>query len=268
MDPLFLTEKVSTIIQIVTLIVLVVLSSRLIGKGKLILPTFFFTFSIVSGLLNGLYWFTFDVMRPGERMPIAANEISECALFLLLSASVASLKINCEKLYLKEVIPALIILVCNAALWVVWSGEWLEDIFSCIVMGVLFSTVVRRVKQTNLLPVYGWCLFYGVGALAIVLQTITIIKGGQIGKITDISTYFLIIPMCIWFDILTLRGIIKKRKNTFLLSIMGVMWAYLSLYMSPGYVYYAVLLLVNFGWVLMYLSLKNMHGEVYRDDLR
>lgn len=267
MDPNFL-EKANLVVQIVSLLTIAILSSRYLGKGRNILPTFFFTFAIVSVLLSDLYWITFDLLRPGERMPIAANEICESAYYLLICASVSSMKIHQHKSYLEELIPAMVILVCNVALWIVWSGEWLQDIVTGIVMSVLLYTLIKNIKQIDIMPKYGWWLIGGVGTLAVALQTVTILNKGLLGKITDITTYILIIALIVWFDIQIIIGIKNKKKETYILSVMGVLWSFLSLYMTTGYVYIFVALLVDLSFILMYLALRVMNdtqGGVQND---
>ena len=49
--------------------------------------TVLFAFAVACMLLSGLYWLSYGVLRPGTRMPFAANEIAESAMFLLFGAA-------------------------------------------------------------------------------------------------------------------------------------------------------------------------------------
>lgn len=55
------------------------------------LTILFFCFAMVSLLLTNVYWLAHSLLRPNMRMPLAANTIGECAVFLLLSAALNSL---------------------------------------------------------------------------------------------------------------------------------------------------------------------------------
>ena len=61
---------------------------RLLELEKRDARTVLFAFAVASVLLSNLYWLAYDILRPGTRMPFAANEIGEWALFLLLGAAV------------------------------------------------------------------------------------------------------------------------------------------------------------------------------------
>ena len=46
-----------------------------------------FTFATAAMLLSLLYWLAFDILYPGQRMPFAANEIAEWAMFLSFAST-------------------------------------------------------------------------------------------------------------------------------------------------------------------------------------
>ena len=73
------------------LAVLMILSVRLIRESGQATPAVFLTFILSLWLLTDLYWVVYDLMRHGSRMPFAANEIGEAAIFLLEGAMLASL---------------------------------------------------------------------------------------------------------------------------------------------------------------------------------
>ena len=75
-------SQISVSIQIAVLAVLLGLTVRLVGESARNLTAVFLSFSFGLWLLTDLYWLIYDLMRPEIRMPFAANEIGEAALFL------------------------------------------------------------------------------------------------------------------------------------------------------------------------------------------
>ena len=106
---------------------------RLLASEKRDARTVLFAFAVASVLLSNLYWLAYDILRPGTRMPFAANEIGEWALFLLLGAAVRTQpEAPSAK---REVFCAALFTAANVALWIAWSGEWIQDILTGAAFG-------------------------------------------------------------------------------------------------------------------------------------
>ena len=86
-----LWEIILTVLQSGALAVVIVNTIRLMLKEKTGFLPFMFVLAMVSYLLSDLYWIAYDLLKPDTRMPIACNEIGECAIILLLSAGLDSL---------------------------------------------------------------------------------------------------------------------------------------------------------------------------------
>ena len=115
-------EVVFNLIQTAVLLLVFLGTLRLLGSGMREVRTVLFAFAVASVLLSNLYWLAYDILRPGTRMPFAANEIGEWALFLLLGAA---LNTQSERMNAKrEMLFAALFTAANAALWIAWSGEW------------------------------------------------------------------------------------------------------------------------------------------------
>ena len=127
MSALTLQEIILTIIEIIVLVFLIVYSMRLTTGGKKRLLPVLFAFAMISYLLSDLYYLIYDFIRPDTRMPFAANEIAECALILLLSAGLEVLPEKKGKIIYKALVFSVLFICANIALWIVWSGEWVQD---------------------------------------------------------------------------------------------------------------------------------------------
>ena len=81
---------ISVSLQVVMLSVLLALSLKLIKESGRQLPAVFLSFCYTLWLLSDIYWVIYDLIRPDQRMPFAANEIGEAATILMMAATVNS----------------------------------------------------------------------------------------------------------------------------------------------------------------------------------
>ena len=82
------TMAILDLVRSIVLFAIFLRASHYLRLGRNKLSIVFFTLAIASILLSDLYWLAYDILRPETRMPFAANEISEWALFLLLGATI------------------------------------------------------------------------------------------------------------------------------------------------------------------------------------
>ena len=129
---------------------------RLLELEKREARTVLFAFAVASVLLSNLYWLAYDILRPGTRMPFAANEIGEWALFLLLGAAVRTQpEVHSAK---REVFCAALFTAANVALWIAWSGEWIQDILTGAAFGYFLCMLAAQLRQEEAFPVWEWRL--------------------------------------------------------------------------------------------------------------
>ena len=83
-------ENLPIMIQIVVLLIAFWGILRMIFSDDKNIKAIFFAFAIVALLLSDIYWLAYDILRPDSRMPFAANEIAEWAMFISLGAILAS----------------------------------------------------------------------------------------------------------------------------------------------------------------------------------
>ena len=117
MSGLVLLEIIFTIFQSIILFVIISKAVRLIIEGKNVFLPFFFMLAMTSYLLSNLYWIAYDFLKPDTRMPIACNEIGECAMILLLSAGLESL-LKDKKKVPGEIAFAFLFIGANIASWI------------------------------------------------------------------------------------------------------------------------------------------------------
>lgn len=265
-------SNIISLIHIAVLLYIIFGSARLIRKGKKPLITVFFTFAMVSFLLSDLYWIAYDLLRPDTRMPFAANEIGECAGFLLLAAAVSAMTEGNKAVNdsnglpqkahsaLMESIFSVLFTVANVALWVAWSGEWLEDIIVGGAFGYLLCVAVRALKQRNILSKKEWLIIGGACIILPVMQTVSFFVPQNIHTALDIACFALLAVGMLFFII----RVIKSRKDgkysaSFFLSLAGFAWAIIAMYMNSG-IFYLIALAVNA--LMMILLLLSLRKEV------
>ena len=244
-------------------------SVRLIRRDQHLLVAVFFTFAMVSFLLSSLYWIAYDLLRPETRMPFAANEIGECAVFLLLAATGSAITESNQNVNehnglpqkvqsaWKEVLFSALFTIANAALWIAWSGEWLEDILVGCAFGYLLCVAVRALKQRNILSKKEWHIIGGTCVALPVMQTVSFFVPQNIHTVLDIACFTLLAAGMIFFIV----RVIKAQRNgaftaSFFLALAGFAWTTIAMYMNSG-VYYIISLALNaLMIVLMLVSLR------------
>lgn len=255
-----------TIFQILVLIFVVVRSARLIAGSKNPLIPVCFTFAMVSYLLSDLYWLAYDFLRPDTRMPFAANEMGECAGFLLLTAALSSIleenktgtdmngmPVNTHTA-LREMVFAAAFTVMNIVLWIAWSGEWLQDIIVGAALGYLLCILVRGLKRTGVFSKKDWLITGVASVLLIVMQVLTFFTHEGIHTALDIGCYTIMFAIVAFFLIRNITMIRKNGQITggFCLALAGFCWVVVSMYMSSG-VFYYILLITNSLMMLILL---------------
>ena len=227
---------------------------RLLASEKRDARTVLFAFAVASVLLSNLYWLAYDILRPGMRMPFAANEIGEWALFLLLGAAVRTQpEVPSAK---REVFCAALFTAANVALWIAWSGEWIQDIITGIVVAYFFSKIIKHIKQTGALSSFAWKILGMICVLVIAANTATFFADYALKKIYEMSVCFLMLSADLYFMIRTVLSL--KRKETGVpvshaFASMG--WNVLFLYMSEGVIYNMVNVFCSVSFLLMFLAL-------------
>ena len=134
-------EIVFPLIMIAVLLAVLICAVRALRSGKQTVVVAFYAFAIACSLFSTVYWTAYDLLRPEERMPFAANEICEMALFLLLASSLRAALPRRIPLG-KAALPAALFAAANTALWIAWTGEWMQDILTGLSLGWLLCVLI------------------------------------------------------------------------------------------------------------------------------
>ena len=250
---------VSVSIQISVLAVLLVLSVKLIGESSKNLTAVFLSFCYSLWLLTDLYWLTYDLMRPESRMPFAANEIGEVAFFLVVAATINSAVRYHTRLPAGYLAGTCLFAFSNTVLWILWSGEIVDDIIMGAVFTWLFYSIVRSLRSAQAFTGREWI---GLGILCtalIVCQLLTFIVSENIKNIPDLCAYILMITGTAFFTYQFIRA--NKAKLAYarlFLSFALVILITTAKYMSGGNWYNLFLTLETPGFILWYLSVRKV----------
>lgn len=256
MSDLNLVRILETILQLVILVVIIVKTVRSMINGKHTFLPFFFALAMASCLLSNLYWIAYDTLRPDTRMPIASNEIAECAVILLLSAGLDSI-LKDKKDVLGEAIFAFLFISVNIVLWILWSGEWFQDILFGLPYIYFFWLLIRGLRsRMSLTRNELW--FSAIMSISFLVMQFILFAGIEImnGLIKTVC-YMVMFALMIWL------GIKSVRSKDFFVTTTYFLWTNLSIFLSPDIYYYIVALAETVAFPLMFVSMKK---ELAADD--
>lgn len=250
---------ISVSIQILVLALLLTLSVKLIGESGRSLTAVFLSFSLALWLLTDLYWLIYDLMRPESRMPFAANEIGEAALFLVTAATINSAVKRRTRLPMGYLVGTFLFSVSNVVLWILWSGEVVQDIVSGIVFAWLFCSIVRALRWSQALSSREWIVLAVLCTALIISQGLTFIVPENVKPVPDTCAYLLLIAGGVFF----IYKLIRAYKGglayaQLFLSYALVVWLTMAKYMSGGNWYNLFLTLETIGIPLWYMSVRKV----------
>ena len=256
---LLIAELSTDILGMLLALVLIVITLPLIDKGRESIPMALFSFALVSFMLSLAYWVAYNAVRPDTRMPLAANEIGESAWFLLLAAVLDAVLRDC-KVPLKpfETVFTLVFVIASVALWIAWTGEWVQDIVGGIPFGYFLYACVKALRQTDALREIEWRVLgiYCVGIIAGHVGSFFIKIGDK--RPLDYYCTVLMFSILIWLLIKSLVSIKRNEdaKRSMAITFSTCAFGFSSLYMSSGWFYELILMLNYITMPLMYISIK------------
>ena len=250
-------EVVSTGLMILTAVVLLAATVRLLVHAKKSMTAVYFAFTLVSILLSEFYWLAYDLLRGDVRMPFAANEFAETAFFLLLASSLRT--VFRERMSVRDpaILLTMLYAVGNIVLWILWNGDWIEALltgpaylyFTVTAMFVLRqSEAIRRSERIVL-----GCAAFASMALMYLAHFIP-----QVSAAMDLVNYILLFgtlgALALWF----VRALRTGREPRVLLALAycAVVWAQNSLYMSTGWWYAAMEALYAMTMPVMFFAVR------------
>ena len=254
---------ISNLIYAAMCIAIIISSARLIGKTSKSITAVFFILCTCSMFLSYIYWLAYELLRPDVRMPVAANEVGEMAINLLL-ASVLMTVFGVRKpdSYKEAVFDVTFQFVC-ILLWIGWSGEWVQDIISGLIMCYLVFVTVKALVISGAFTRREWQL-QGIGlGLLVILQGLTFLFEGVTKDTLDGICYVLIFAICVFYGIVTVRAIRNKADRNVQLSLAcaSFIFGLNAMYMSAEPMYYGAELFCNAMYLLIALAVRRVVME-------
>ena len=237
-----LTDYLPTVINLIVEVVLICVildMIRLIGPTNGSRALVFFIFAMVSVLISNLYWLAYEILRPETRMPFAANEIGEWACFLLLTAALTAIFNDRQADSVRERLFAVFFVLSSVALWLGWSGEWIQDILTGFAFGYLVVNTAHLVRVTELIPRRTEAVIASVITLLLVLHgSIFFIPEGAGAKV-DIVCYVIMFALVIYFTYFLFKAYRERMENEkfITLSFLSFVWSTSVMYMSAEPMY-------------------------------
>ncbi len=257
-----LETKLSVFLNIIlsaVLIAVLIPSIKMIIKDRKRFLVLFFTMASMSYLLSALYWVAYEVIRPGTRMPFAADEIADCAMILLLSASLETLLHDKKKKIPGELIFTFIYICANIALWIAWSGEWVQDIVFGLPYFYFLWMIIRGIRESKVLkkPELIACILTPV--LIVGFQTANLLTSGNLQNISDLMAYSFMYFFMAWI------GIKSIKSGNIYLRYAFFFWTLIAMYSCSGYLYLVATSSNILAVLLVYLAVKK---ETLINDIR
>ena len=161
-------------------------------------------------------------------------------------------------IYIKERVLSVAFAAASVALWIGWSGEWLQDIIGGIAFGYLFCVTIRVMKQTGALTPAWWRGIWTGLALLGFLEAMTFFVPQRIRGIFELAGYIL---MAATMVLLLLKAVILAAKKTeprqqVAISFAGFVWSMSCMYMSSGGWYLSAMIMGTLALPLMLNALK------------
>lgn len=253
-----LVNVLGSIIQNCVLAVFIAKSIGMMSFGKKSVLPIFFVLTMASFLLSNLYWIAYDLVNPGTRMPIAANEIAECAAILLLSVGLDSVLKNHQKVP-GEILFAILYTVANIVLWIVWSGEWFQDIFFGIPYIYFLWILIRGLRSREFMPPKELCVVAVTSVVVLAMLAMLPISEGHVYAFAKYGSYVVKFALMVWLGIKSVQS-----KDVFVVSTF-FFWTNLAMFSSAECYYYVAFLANTVAFPIMYISIRK---ELSDNDIR
>ena len=240
-------------LQIAVLMYITIRGIRLLSAGGTSMVVVFFLFASVSMILSDLYWITYDLLRPESRMPFAANEIAEAALFLLLASALNVSLRPAPGAALREMILTALFAAACTALWIAWSGEWADDLLAGLTFGYLLCCIARAIRLTGGFIRAEWIGLGAGAAVLILLQTAIFFVPPALGEILDLCCYVLMFLGVGFIFTKTVHAARTDADSRRQLSLSACCYgvSVSALFMSEGVCYLLLALFATASFVLM-----------------
>ena len=186
---------------------------RMILNGYRTMTVIFYTFGMASLSLSYVYWFVYDIIKPTERLVFAANEVSEWAYFLMLGSTLMYAVKSVRKSDLSEYIGVFFFTIVNVVLWIAWTGEWVQDTVTGLVLAYWAYHLVRGLKQSQALVRREWVGLWVLFSMVVGAQAVTFIPNAPVDKLYLFS-FLLLAAVILYFYGKEFRIFMQIRKES------------------------------------------------------
>ena len=250
------TEIIFPLILAAVLLFVLLGTIRLLRSGQNVLVVAFFAFAVACVLFSTLYWITWDLIRGDARMPFAANEICEWACFLLLASTLRAAFGQGPSLQ-KAILPATLFAAANTALWIAWSGEWVQDILTGLSLGWLLCVLIACIIESEALSRAERIGLGCAAVLVIAAQAMTFIISVS-PRAFEMIASFILFAVDTWLILKTILSVKKSEQpqRCLCLSFAAFAWSEIAMYMSGGAVYLVMFTLSFFCYLLMLWAIR------------
>ena len=250
-----------------TLVVLYVVISGIIlmRHGSRMVVRALFLFGAISLLLSLFYWITYDFMYPDVRMPLAANEFGESAADLFFASTLYELFRKDPRDAKPAMAAAGIFAAVNIALWIGWSGEWLQDTLGGAVYGYMMMRCAQALKLSGALGRRGGGMTAAAAIAISALLTATFFVSPEMEEILSDIAYVIGLLMLAYYFYRSVRAAAGKAgaRTQMALSFSGAILSLTVMYYSVGLWYTAANIMFSAFIMMMFHAVK----EVTDDDI-
>ena len=247
-------EVFLTLFQLAVLAAVLLAALRLLSAARGALRIVFFCFAVACLLFSDLYWLAYGLLRPETRMPFAANEICEWSSFLLLGAALKAAPPARSVSARWEMLGAALFTAACTALWIAWSGEWLQDLLTGLCFGWFLVRLAARMKGNGTLSRRAWRLAGLICTVLAAAQAATFFVPETVSAALDLCCYGLLFAGNAF--LLTKAVLALRRGEDVCPAFLAFAWTITTLYMSSGTYYLAAVLLSTLCFPLMLLALR------------
>ena len=217
-------------------LIVLIRTLRLIGTGVRSMMVVFFLFAMITFLVNNTYWIAYDLMLPDVRMPFSADELGEAAFMLLFASALGNAIPPNGVPFKKQAVAAILFSAASVALWIGWSGEWVQDIVGGAAYCYFLCVILRCAKQIGAYSRREWIVMGAACTATIALQAAWFHIPSSVRVFTETAAYILMFVMLVWIMVKAIAALRTRNdpKVCLALSFTAYMWVTTVVYMTAG----------------------------------
>lgn len=180
---------------------------------------------------------------------MACNEISECAMILLLCAGLETI-LKDKRIIAKEFVFTIFFIGANIALWIAWSGEWFQDILFGIPYVYFLWLLIRGLKSRGIMSRKELWISATAGFIILAMQIPQLFAQENVIKLIEGWNFVMMFALTTWL------GIISFRRKDFFLASTFFCWTELFMFLSGVPYYYGAFFANTVALLIMFSLVK------------